>query len=173
MTLVVEDGGGKTDAESYVSIAEVKDYAAKYALLWSPDSDEIAEAACRVATQYIDATYRCVFQGSQANPNKQSLEWPRSGVYYSGNTVDSKTLPTLLKKAVCEAAVRQLNKPGCLTPDTNAGANITSITADTVSIEYGGSGLAQGVKLFPSIGLALSPLLQQQSSPFNGSASRC
>ena len=172
MTLVVEDGSGNPNAESYVTLAEVKDYASKYSLAWFPDTDEAGEAACRVATQYVDATYRFMFQGTQAKPNQQALEWPRSGVYYSGNTVDSKSLPKLLKKAVCEAAVRQASKPGCLTPDTNAGANITQITAESVAISYVGTGLVQGVKVFPTIGLTLSPLLQE-SSPYSGSASRC
>lgn len=163
MALVVEDGSGKADADAYVSVDAVSKYAASRNRDWSPDSDDAAEAAVRVATSYVDSTYRAGFQGYQTYGRNQALCWPRAYVTVDGYYVDSQAVPRELVKAVCEAAIRELASPGCLTPDVQPGTNITSLTADTVSVQFSGDGMS-AYPVFLDVDNAVAPLLNNAGS---------
>jgi hypothetical protein len=56
MTLIVEDGSGKSDADSYISIADITDYNEKYVgdTDWATLAVDAQERAARNATQYLD-----------------------------------------------------------------------------------------------------------------------
>lgn len=108
MALEVEDGTGKDDAESYVSVAEVDAYFLARGVSWnelpaSPDPTASKEAFLRRATDYIDAKYGDLFKGVRTN-DTQALYWPRSYVYLDGVLLEDTTLPTALKRATFEAA---------------------------------------------------------------------
>lgn len=108
MALEVEDGTGKTNAESYVSVAEIDAYFANRNLDWntlpaSPDPTADKEAWLRRATDYIDARYGDLFKGERAY-NVQALFWPRAYVYIDGVLQADDDLPVQLKRAVFEAA---------------------------------------------------------------------
>lgn len=75
MALIVEDGTGKPDAESYCEVADADAYHAKMGnTAWASVSAEDKEIALRRATQYLDAVY--AFPGYKLNYN-QALNWPR------------------------------------------------------------------------------------------------
>ena len=82
MSLIVEDGTGKVDAESYQSVSAADTYFSNVGnSLWT-GSTAVKEAALRKATIYLDSTYQ--WQGSIFSL-EQSLNWPRLGVYdYQG-----------------------------------------------------------------------------------------
>lgn len=109
MALVVEDGTGKSDAESYVSISEVESYFSLRGVTdWdglpaSPSPTAAQEAILRKATEYIDQTYADLFKGSRVK-DEQALAWPRAYVEVDGVYLSSTALPVALKRATCEVA---------------------------------------------------------------------
>lgn len=84
MSLVVEDGTGLTNAESYSSVAFGDAFhAARQNFNWPTGSDTgsvaMKEAALRRASDYMVAVYRSRWLGARAQP-LQGLDWPRVGV---------------------------------------------------------------------------------------------
>lgn len=81
MALIVEDGTGKTDAESYVSVADATTYLSNrgYSAFTGLATDALKEAALRKATDYMVQVYRAQWKGTRVT-SEQSLDWPRSYV---------------------------------------------------------------------------------------------
>jgi hypothetical protein len=75
--MIVEDGTGRPDANSYASVAASDVYhdGHLYAADWTGASTGTKEKALIMATRLIDALHR--FRGFRAN-NVQALQWPRS-----------------------------------------------------------------------------------------------
>ncbi|SAI43017.1 Uncharacterised protein [Bordetella trematum] len=96
--LIVEDGTGKPDAESYASVAQCQAYAAGHGLDFSGD-DSVLEAALRNAALYLDGEY--TFKGSRLT-GAQALEWPRTA---------AQGVPREVVNACCELAVRAKLRP--------------------------------------------------------------
>lgn len=126
---------GDQDADSYVSVADCAAYAAKKGLAFPASPADPAEQALRRATAWIDATYRIRFPGA-ATDVWQSLEWPRAGVVYRGEAYDETKIPQQIKDATCEAAIREIAKPGILSPDRQRGGAIKEIQAGSVDITF-------------------------------------
>jgi hypothetical protein len=135
--LIVEDGSIVADANSYVSY----DYALAYHALrgnsaWAAgDSTEKQYAIIR-ATQAVDSIYKGKWKGTQTEYGTQELEWPRQDVDVNGTELDDDLIPTALKKAVCEAALRELASANSMTPDLERGGEIKRVKADVVEVEY-------------------------------------
>lgn len=144
MALVVEDGTGKTDADSYCSLSDAVAYAAARGLTFPASPAGPAEAALIRATAAIDATYRARFPGQRTSGRAQSLEWPRK---YAGDAagepIADDEIPQEIMNAVCEAAIRELAAPNSMMPDLERGGQIKSIQAGSVAIEYGGNATAR------------------------------
>lgn len=112
MALIVEDGSGKPDADSYVSLQEFNDYCVR--LGHSEDSavsgasDTRKEAMLRRGTIYIDGLYGIRIRGRRKNP-EQSLVFPQvKARYLDGRPIDPDSIPQPYKDAQCEAAVLEL-----------------------------------------------------------------
>lgn len=140
MALTVEDGTGLVAADAYVSVAGCDAYCDAQGLTFSSGSTGDKEAAIRRATQTIDAVYRSRFPGVRLKYREQALEWPRAGaVDASGVSISSSAVPTEIAKATCEAAAREFAESRATLPDLERGGAIKSISAGSVSIEYGAS----------------------------------
>ena len=74
MSLITEDGTGRDDAESYVTVAFADNYATAHGLTAWTGTDTVKEVALRKATQYIDTTYN--FRSAKSY-QYQALEFPR------------------------------------------------------------------------------------------------
>lgn len=74
MALITEDGTGRDDAESYVTVAYADNYATAHGLTAWTGTDTVKEVALRKATQYIDTTYN--FRSAKSY-QYQALEFPR------------------------------------------------------------------------------------------------
>lgn len=137
MAIVVEDGTGLADANSYVSIA----YADSYFYdrgnsVWDTYTPENKAQALILATEYLDMYYN--YTGYKSS-STQALDWPRDYAY----DVDSNEItdiPVTLKKMTCEAAVRAIASE--LQPDLESGRTIQrEKIANAVEVEYAeGSG---------------------------------
>ena len=135
--LIVEDGSIVADANSYIAY----DYALAYHALrgnsaWAAASDADQQYAIIRATQAIDSIYKGKWKGSPTEYGTQELEWPRSGVTVGSTSIGDDTIPAAIKKAVCEAALRELASPGSMTPDLERGGEIKRVKADVVEVEY-------------------------------------
>jgi hypothetical protein len=78
MALIVEDGTGLANAESYVSVAAATTYHANVGnTAWAAiTSDTTKEQLLRKATDYMVAQYRLQYAGCRRY-STQSLDWPR------------------------------------------------------------------------------------------------
>lgn len=111
MALIVEDGSGLPNAESYASIAFATNYMASIGNTeWDALSLVIRENALRVATQYLDMTYALRWKGRKSKrPEDQALAWPRFCVLdQDGYTIGADSIPISLQRATVEAALRAL-----------------------------------------------------------------
>lgn len=124
--LIVEDGSGLPNADSYVAIAEANTYfidrpTHKYSATWSSATDDNKKSALRVATEMLDMMY--TYKTTKA-VDTQSLNFPIK---------DSTTVPLNVKKATIELAVRALS--GDLLDD-NEGREVESEKYDVVEFHY-------------------------------------
>lgn len=79
MSLIVEDGTGLANAESYISVADATTYHAAIGnTAWAAlATDALREQALRRATQYMVGRYRLSWTGTRMSAT-QALDWPRS-----------------------------------------------------------------------------------------------
>jgi len=130
MALIVEDGTGKSDAESYLSEADADTYHTAHGnpTAWSGATSAAKEEALRMGTQYLDVVYGQRWLGSRSNTD-QALAWPRSDVVdYDGLLIASNTIPQDLKDATAEAAIRHISETNGLLPDVSEPGDIASET---------------------------------------------
>lgn len=121
MSLIVEDGTGRADAESYAAAADVDVYQAALGnTLWAGLSEAEKEQALRRATKFMRMAYRASWAGRRVT-QAQALDWPRYGVVVDEFSVLSTTVPPDVKEACCELALRAA--AGDLLPDLDLGSN--------------------------------------------------
>lgn len=162
MTLIVEDGTGKADAESYISVADASAYhTARGNAAWAAlASDTLREQALRRATDYMLQRYRKRWGGYRYGAT-QALDWPRSFVYLEPFVhgavgtypylVADNIVPTEVKNACAELALRAA--AGSLSPDQSRAK--TRVKVGPIETEYDASS-PQGVQ-FVAIEAMLSP----------------
>lgn len=77
MTLIVEDGTGKVNSESYASVADADAYlGARGYTDWTDLTEGQKEIALRKATDYMVQVYRLRWKGDRKTAT-QRLDWPR------------------------------------------------------------------------------------------------
>lgn len=147
--VVVEDGTGKINADSYISVADAATYHADRGndAAWDALNDQ--DAALRLATQHMQEMYRLRWAGSRTSIS-QALDWPRAMVplpdapfaygYGSLTTyVPNNVIPIEVKQACAELALRTGSGP--LAPDLSR-ATVSEevgpikVTYDKSSAEY-------------------------------------
>jgi hypothetical protein len=157
MALIVEDGTGKADAESYISVADADTYfAARANATWAALLTAAKEAALRAATDYMLGAYAGRWAGVRVS-STQALDWPRSLVvmrdapaltYYADDAV-----PAAVARACADLAVRA--SAGSLLADQ--GAQVTQETVGPISVSYA-AGARQATR-YAAVDNALAPLL--------------
>lgn len=150
MALVVEDGTGKTDAESYISVADATAYhAARGNSAWAGlASDTVREQMLRRATDYMEQAYAIQWKGERVT-DTQALSWPRSCV----PGVASDIVPLAVSRACAEMALRAIS--GDLAPDLSG--QVKQETVGPISVTYA-DGARQQVK-FQAVDNMLAGLL--------------
>jgi hypothetical protein len=160
MALVVEDGTGLPNSDSYDATADIDAYAAASPIgsWWLLGTQAQKEAWAREATRYLDATY--------ANPARlsgrkfigtQALQWPRSYCYDRDDfAVQNNVVPTLWKTAHMELALR-CAQYGTLSADQTHGDFVSREHVGPIDVSYQ-PGAPPG-RRFPGVDLILAPLL--------------
>ena len=133
MSLIVEDGSVVTGAESYISVADATTYhTARGNAAWAAlTTDALREAALRKATDFMRQVYRSRWQGYKVNED-QALDWPRYNVEVEGYAVDSDIVPTEVKNACAELALRA--SAAELNPDLTQG--VAREKVGQIEVEY-------------------------------------
>ena len=138
-SLTVEDGTGKTDSDSYISVDNADIYVQDHyggASTWLDLTEDQKEMYLRRAAQYIDSYYRKKWKGLKAT-STQAMEWPRSGVCdASGYEVSSAAVPVAVQEAQVEAAIL-LQSGYSLQPVITGGeSNIKRKKVGPIEVEY-------------------------------------
>jgi hypothetical protein len=142
MALIVEDGTGKSDAESFISVADATTYhAARGNAAWAAlASDTLREQALRKATDYMEEVYRLRWAGSRTT-SVQSLSWPRAFVpvpdspnYFAGypGFIPDNVVPLAVAQACAELAL--FSTTGDLLAEQ--GQVIKRTKVDVLEVEY-------------------------------------
>jgi hypothetical protein len=136
VALVVEDGTGRADAESYISVAYFDEYAANYGYDLTSKTEPQKEQALRRATIWFDAVYGVYFSGTPVSAD-QALYLPQTEMYdYRGVLAPSDEVLPAAERSVAEAAWREITTPHSLLPDVVANQVQKSVKVDVISIEY-------------------------------------
>lgn len=124
MALIVEDGTGLPNADSYLSVVAADAYHAAMGndAVWQPLNATDKEAALRRATQYLDTRYR--WRGEPLTTT-QALAWPRTSAQWPVRR---------LQDATAELALRAAEQ-GSLYADEGPAA-VKSETVGPISVTY-------------------------------------
>lgn len=150
ITVVVEDGSGVDGGNAYLDIADWKTYAFyqgwDFSAVIKGDrpsdptdgemSDKIAAAIIR-GRGWLDASYRSRWPGFRTNGRDQATAWPRRDVIDGdGEDIADDEIPQEIIDASAQAAWRELQEPGSLSPDLERGGAIKSLKAGSVEVTY-------------------------------------
>ena len=170
MAFVVEDGTGKSDANSYASVAYADAYFADRGIaLWVGTPQEKETYLIR-ATDYIDGRFASYFKGQQLYTSDpiQALQFPRD--MFVG-------MPATLLKATCEYALRAIGST--LAPDPTydpSGMQVASNKTKVgpieteVSFAAGSGNVRETIRSYPAADMLIKPLLRGSSA--NGTVVR-
>jgi hypothetical protein len=147
MTLIVENGSGLADAESYISVADADTYFANRGYtLWDTMTEAEKEQALRRATDFTLQLYRLKWKGTRVT-GTQALDWPRNWVIrddYEFATLNgaqviggrqyypADIVPVEVQRACAELAFRGAS--GELAPDI--GQRTVREKVDVIEVEY-------------------------------------
>lgn len=139
MSLVVEDGSGLPNADSYVTLESCDGYHANMGnsawVVDDEDADNVTarETAIRKGTAFIDRKYNGRFGGRRQGAS-QALMWPRwDAIDEDGFVI--KGVPDAVKYATCEAALRAFQGTD-LMPDMERGGAVIQETIGPISTTY-------------------------------------
>lgn len=141
MSLIVEDGNARSDAESYISVADADTYFTNRGnAAWAALDTPAKEQALRAATDYMRQTYRMHWTGMRVTAT-QALDWPRAWVALVDSPSGYRSVPAYVplnvvpqevKDACAELAVRA--SAGPLSPDL--GPQTVSEQVGPIKVDY-------------------------------------
>jgi hypothetical protein len=162
MALIVEDGTGLDNSESYASVSHADTHQTDRGnTLWFTLSTNEKEQALRRATDYMTQTYRNRWAGTRVTTT-QSLDWPRYGIIIDNITsIDSNIVPKDIRHSCIELAFKAAG--GDLIPDIKQNA-IRKKVGD-IEVEY--DRLSSQRITYLDIDSILAPYLNGSSSGIN------
>jgi hypothetical protein len=130
MAFVVEDGSGRSDATSLLSVADFKTYWDDRGGDYSSYDDTQIEQALVRSTDHLNRTWDWVGRPTDSD---QALCWPRYGAYdKDGYAIDDDEIPTEVEQAAAELALRAAAED--LSPDIEA--PLKSFKAGSLEVEW-------------------------------------
>jgi hypothetical protein len=140
MAIVVEDGTGLSNAESYVTVAFCDTYFSDRGDATWTGTDAEKEEALRKATEYLDVTYTWI---GSIKVDTQALGWPRDGAWDKEGRSLEDIVPLGVERATAEAALKALS--ASLLADTTNSDFVTKEKVDVIEVEYA-SGAPSGTQ---------------------------
>lgn len=166
MALIVEDGTGRADAESYSSVADATTYLTARGMeaTWNAlASDGAREQCLRKATDYMQQVYGSQWKGYKAS-DEQALDWPRTlveiedspGSLYPGGHqyYENDEIPARVKNACILLALKAASAD--LLPDLERAKD--KVQVGSIAVEY--SQTSPQTKRYSAIAHLLKPLLK-------------
>lgn len=165
MTIVVEDGTAKSDAQVYASVSFADAWhLARGITLWATLSTTEKEQALVRAANHLQLWFRMRWRGWRTTET-QAMDWPRGGVpvpdgpsdpgYYSDSAI-----PIEVQQANAELAFKAAFED--LLPDIDRSSAVKREKVDVIEVEY--QDRAPLSKRFQSIELLLAPFLTSVST---------
>lgn len=130
MTLIIEDGTGKPDAESYASAEDLAMYAVKFGVTIPADMPA-QEALLRRAALAMDGM---TWKGRKSN-SEQALSWPRRGVELDYEIKPDNYLPARIQYGQM-ALASEIHTDDVDPIDQRQGAVIRERVEGAVDVEY-------------------------------------
>lgn len=96
MSLIVEDGTGLENANSFIDVEEARALATVRGLSLNPDDTKLSAILVNSADRIV--SYESQFSGKRTNP-EQGLSYPRKGSFRYGSLIASNSIPRELKLA--------------------------------------------------------------------------
>ena len=134
MALVVEDGTGKSNADSYISVTDADTYFTNHGspTAWTGLSTAEKESQLRYATVTLDGNWE--WWGS-ITVTTQALGWPRSGAEDGeGRSIDTDEIPARVKDAQCELAL--MGTSNALNSSYDRGNDVRREKVGPIETEY-------------------------------------
>jgi hypothetical protein len=133
--LILEDGSGIPDANSFVTVAEVVSYCAARALVF-PSAQAAREAAIIEAGEYLQNEVRWSWRGTKQY-YEQSMPFPRTSVTeYRGLPVPINSVPWRVKQAQMYLAYLASQDPGNLDKVLERGGKIKTKTVGPITTTF-------------------------------------
>lgn len=130
MALIIEDGTGKADAESYATAAALVAYAARYGVT-VPATEAAQEALLlRAAVQMQVMGWK----GRKAHAT-QALAWPRADVNVDGEILPSTYIPARIEYGQMALAA-EIYADDLSPPDQRKGAVVRERVEGAVDVQY-------------------------------------
>lgn len=156
MALTVETGEGLANADSLVSLAEVRAFASARGKTL-PEADAVLEQQIRAAHDYL-VLVEDRLQGSRRKAS-QALPFPRSGICLYGESVEDDVIPVTLKNAVAQLVIESQTRDAL---PVNEGRVVTQESVGPLSTSYAITGSSN--PSFPRVDAYLLPLLKSGSA---------
>lgn len=156
MTIIVEDGTGVVNANSYVTLVEARAYALARDVKLT-DADAVLEVYLTKAMDYLEAQ-RDNFKGMKTVPT-YALQWPRYGVFIDGTEIASNIVPKELKNAQIQLAMAVADGVD-LMPTASGDAFIISEKVGPIETKYAEGVSTSGVPIVRAVEAWLAPLLR-------------
>jgi len=137
--IILEDGSGVDNSNSYVLVKDVDLFCAKLGLSeWNKAGEKEKEEAIFRAMDYIESLS---FRGYKVYPLSsyplRHLKFPRYEIYTEdGDCLDYSVIPFELKNAVSRAAYEELIDSGCLKINTASDSFTRKEKIGSIEIEY-------------------------------------
>lgn len=159
--IIIEDGSGVPNANSYVTVTELREFAVLQGKTL-PASDDAVIPMLVNSAMYLD-TFECKFPGKRSFPLEQSFCWPRSGVVYFDVAYPANKIQPKLKTAQMFAALFVADG-GELFP-SQSGADIKREKVGPLETEYAvGQWTTSRPPVISSVTLALALLFSDCGS---------
>lgn len=161
MALVVEDGTGKSNANSYLSVADADTYQTnRNNTTWTALSTANKEVALIKATDWIEASFKPRWLGYRIN-NSMALSWPRYDVVdYDGYVIAADAVPQVIKDVTAIMAY-EASQAALFTNVSATDRNLSSISqsAGPVSQSKSYQGAVLSAKRFTQAEKLLAQLM--------------
>lgn len=132
MALIIEDGTGKVDAQSYATAAQLVTYAVARAITIPATAPE-QEALLLKAMDYLESLSYIGHRYTM----EQALAWPRSDVFVDGWSLDYLLIPARLIRAQMQLAADAITIDLLPTiTSASTGAVIEESVEGAVSVKY-------------------------------------
>lgn len=156
MALVIEDGTGKPDAESFATVLEARTFATRRGFTLPADDTAVESLLVKAADYFRTLS----FLGTRLVAT-QALAFPREGIEVEGEVLEPSPIPVNVKNAQIQLAVYAVTQD--LNP-VGAGREVIKQKVDVIEQEFAPTGSGSVTPVFNAALSWLSDYLDDSTS---------